>query len=180
MVRIVGEIDHATAAALREHVISAALVACPPRLVLALDRVSFCAAAGLGALVRSATPCMPATAPWSSPGPRECAAGSCATPAWTSTSTPQPGSMPPSPTSPAGTARPQQGVVRARLSQRAERYRRAARVPVDVDTDRRARCRHPPRGRPVVGLPAPEVLSRFGHLPARMASASRGPVATSS
>lgn len=51
VVCVVGEIDYFTAELLRERVISAALVASPPWLVLDLDRVSFCDASGLGALV---------------------------------------------------------------------------------------------------------------------------------
>jgi anti-sigma B factor antagonist len=51
LVHVDGEIDQVTADLLREHVISAGLSACPPRLVLDLDRVTFCDSSGLGALV---------------------------------------------------------------------------------------------------------------------------------
>ncbi|WUH97705.1 STAS domain-containing protein [Spirillospora sp. NBC_00431] len=55
VVHVDGEIDNATAGLLREHAISAAVSAarsaCPPRLVLDLDLVTFCDASGLGALV---------------------------------------------------------------------------------------------------------------------------------
>jgi anti-sigma B factor antagonist len=52
VVHVDGEIDNATAGLLREYVISAAArSACPPRLVLDLDLVTFCDASGLGALV---------------------------------------------------------------------------------------------------------------------------------
>jgi anti-anti-sigma factor len=46
-----GEIDHHTADLLREHVITAALSARPPRVVLDLDQVTFCDSSGLGAMV---------------------------------------------------------------------------------------------------------------------------------
>ncbi|SNR55514.1 STAS domain-containing protein [Actinomadura mexicana] len=48
---VAGEIDSATAGLLREWVISAAVPVSAPRLVLDLDGVTFCDAAGLGALV---------------------------------------------------------------------------------------------------------------------------------
>jgi anti-sigma B factor antagonist len=51
IVRVNGEIDHATADLLREHVITAALAIRPPRVVLDFDRVTFCDSSGLGALI---------------------------------------------------------------------------------------------------------------------------------
>ncbi|WP_165969103.1 STAS domain-containing protein [Actinomadura sp. KC06] len=51
VVHVDGQIDLFTADLLRERVLSAALPATPPRLVLDLDRVSFCDASGLSALV---------------------------------------------------------------------------------------------------------------------------------
>ncbi|XVQ09354.1 STAS domain-containing protein [Spirillospora sp. CA-255316] len=51
VVQVDGEIDHATADLLREHVIAAALAVSPPRVVLDFDQVTFCDSSGLGALV---------------------------------------------------------------------------------------------------------------------------------
>ncbi|MFB4319942.1 STAS domain-containing protein [Actinomadura sp. 21ATH] len=51
IIEVDGEIDHATADLLREHVITAALALRPPHVVLDLDQVTFCDSSGLGALV---------------------------------------------------------------------------------------------------------------------------------
>jgi anti-sigma B factor antagonist len=51
VVSVEGEIDQATTGLLRGQVISVARSASPPRLVLDLDRVTFCDVSALGALV---------------------------------------------------------------------------------------------------------------------------------
>ncbi|MFI0409080.1 STAS domain-containing protein [Actinomadura sp. 3N508] len=51
IIEVDGEIDHATADLLREHVITAALAISPPHVVLDFDQVTFCDSSGLGALI---------------------------------------------------------------------------------------------------------------------------------